>query len=264
MSSKTIAATKWLIRLWKPVLIILMVLLLLNYALAGTSWRILTPGVEYQDLKRRSITPWSHAHVFKINLTLNELSLVMARDLDLKYASADEYARHTNSLITINGGFFDQNFQSLGLRINKKQQQSPFKRISWWGVFYIKGNKAYISSVRQFNRDNQIDFAIQSGPRLLINGQIPIMNAKRAERTALGITKEGNIIIIVTENAPMSTTELAQLMKAPPLNCLNALNLDGGSSSQLYAKINSFRLSVHGFSNVSDAVIVKAKPSLAQ
>lgn len=264
MSSKTIAATKWLIRLWKPVLIILMMLLLLNYALAKTSWRTLSLGVKYQDLKRQYITPWSHAHVFKISLKHNELSLVMARDLDLKYASADEYARHTQSLISINGGFFDHNFQSLGLRINKKQQQSPFKRISWWGVFYIKHNKAYISSVRQFNRDNQIDFAIQSGPRLVINGQIPTMKPKRAERTALGITKNGDIIILVTENAPMSTTELAQLMKAPPLNCVDALNLDGGSSSQLYAQIDSFRLSVHGFSNVSDAVIVKAKPPLIQ
>ncbi len=57
----------------------------------------------------------------------------------------------------------------------------------------------------------------------------------------------------------MSTTELAQLMKAEPLNCDNALNLDGGSSSQLHAHLNSFQLDVHGFSNVSDAVIVTAK-----
>ncbi len=58
---------------------------------------------------------------------------------------------------------------------------------------------------------------------------------------------------------PLSTTELAQVMKAAPLNCENALNLDGGSSSQLRAQIGSFQLDVHGFSNVSDAVIVQAK-----
>ena len=51
----------------------------------------------------------------------------------------------------------------------------------------------------------------------------------------------------------MTTRELAKMLKAPPLSCIDAINLDGGSSSQLFAHINSFRLNVHGFSNISDA-----------
>jgi len=57
----------------------------------------------------------------------------------------------------------------------------------------------------------------------------------------------------------MTTEELARLLKASPLNCTDAINLDGGSSSQLYAHINSFHLNVHGFSNVSDAIVVKKR-----
>lgn len=259
MPSQTIVTKKWLMRILKLIITVLMLVLLVNYGLAVTSWRQLNQGLDYQDIDRTYITPWSHIHAFRINLEFNQLALVMAKDLAVKQASVDEYAQHSNSLITINGGFFAKNYQPLGLRINNKQQQSPLKQISWWGVFYIKNNKAYLSNVHQFNHDKQIDFAMQSGPRLLINGQVPPLKPGRAERSALGITKDGDVIILVTDNAPLSTTELAELMKAPPLNCLDALNLDGGGSSQLHAQINSFRLNVHGFSKVSDAVIVKEK-----
>ena len=73
----------------------------------------------------------------------------------------------------------------------------------------------------------------------------------------MGISPDGRVIILVTENAPMTTTALAELFRSPPLNCKEALNLDGGSSSQLYADIGSLQLNVHGFSNVSDAIVVK-------
>ena len=244
---------------YRPVLAVLMVLLLLNHAAAAATWRKLAPGLDYQDLTASYLTPWSHIHAFRIDLQFHRLALVMAKDLAVDYASAEEYAKHSKALITINGGFFDQNYHPLGLRINNKKQKSPIKQISWWGVFYIKNNKPYISNVNQFNRDKQIVFAVQSGPRLLVNGKIPPLKPGRAERSALGISKDGRIIIVITDNAPLSTTELAQLMKAEPLSCLNALNLDGGSSSQLHANIDAFQLDVHGFSNVSDAVIVKRR-----
>lgn len=242
---------------FKSVFAILMVLVLINYTPPAAAWRELAPGLDYQDLGKSYLTPWSHIHAFRINLQLNQLASVMANDLSVPHASVEEYAKHSKALITINGGFFDQDFRPLGLRINNRQQKSPIKQISWWGVFYIKNNKPYVSNVRQFKRDKQIEFAVQSGPRLIINGKIPPLKPGRAERSALGIGKDGRVIIVITDNNPLSTTELAQLMKESPLGCLNALNLDGGSSSQLHAKIDTFQLDVHGFSNVSDAIIVR-------
>lgn len=258
MSKQTTKTTSWVKRIWKP-LTSLAGLLLLGYAMASSGWRQLGNGIEYQDLDRSYLTPWSHIHAFRINLQSNQFNLIMARDLATKHASVNEYAEHSKALITINGGFFDKNYQPLGLRITNGKQNSPLKNISWWGVFYIKHNKAFLSGARQFVADRRIDFAVQSGPRLLINGQIPALKPGRAERSALGITRDGNVIILITDNAPVSTSELADIMKAPPLNCLSALNLDGGSSSQLHARIQSFGLDVHGFSNVSDAIIVKPK-----
>lgn len=258
MLMKTIAPPKWLRRAWKSVSTLVMLALVLHFAIAANDWRVLTPGIEYLDVGGGYVTPWSHIHAFRINLNDNRLSLVMAKDMARDYASVDEYAQFSKALLAINGGFFDNNFHSLGLRVKNKQQVSPLKKISWWGVFYIRKAQAHLASASQFVPDSQIDFAVQSGPRLLVHGKIPPLKAGRAERTALGITPDGRVVIVVTEHAAISTTELAQLMKAPPLNCINALNLDGGNSTQLYASLNNFHLNVHGFSNVSDAIIVKA------
>lgn len=242
--------------LGKPLIGLFLILIGLHFAMASNDWRPLAPGIDYKDLVTTRFTPWSHIHAFRINLQENTLSLATAKDIHHDFAAVSDYAQYTHALIAINGGFFDKNYHPLGLRIRHHQQLSPLKLISWWGVFYTKQGHAYLSSAKRFKQTEHVDFALQSGPRLIINGRIPSLRPGLDERSALGITQDGHVIILVTEHAAITTTELAQLMKAPPLNCINALNLDGGSSSQLYAKIKSFQLHVHGFSNVSDSIIV--------
>jgi uncharacterized protein YigE (DUF2233 family) len=239
-------------------LFIISCLLSLN-AYTGNYWRHLAPGIEFQDLQGGIITPWSHIYVFRIDLKYNTLGLVSAKQLGLKHASTDQFAERSNALISSNGGFFDQNFRPLGLRISNHRQHNPLKRISWWGVFYIKNNYPYISSLRNFRSDDDMSFAVQSGPRLIVKGNIPSLKLGSADRSALGITQDGKVILLVSTNAAMSTRELAQLMKSSPLYCTDAINLDGGSSSQIYAHIGSFLLNVHGYSNVSDAIVVNKR-----
>lgn len=231
-------------------------------AYPAEQWQHLSTGIEYRDLEGGLFNPWSHVHVFRIDLTQNQMELVSAESIAMKNASADQFVEHSQGLIGINGGFFDKQFRPLGLRINHKKIKNPVKPISWWGIFYIKNNKAHLSSMSQFRSHQDIDFAIQSGPRLIINGKIPSLKPGIADRTALGITQEGKVILLVSNSASMSTKQLAQLMKSPPLSCVNAINLDGGSSSQLYAHIHSFKLNVHGFSNVSDAIVIKKREKM--
>jgi uncharacterized protein YigE (DUF2233 family) len=256
MPSQTNVYPANIIYLLKYTLAIIFLILTFN-SYCANQWQQVGFGIEYQDLQGRILTPWSHIHVFRIDLSKNQLALVMAKTMDLKNASTDQFARYSDALLSINGGFFDHKFNPLGLRISNKKLKNPLKRISWWGIFYIKNNTPYISNVRHFSYDKDIEFAIQSGPRLLIKGKIPSLKPGIADRSALGITSEGKLIILVSTNAAMTTRELAKQLKSAPLLCTDAINLDGGSSSQLYAHINSFQLNVHGFSNVSDAIVVK-------
>lgn len=232
---------------------------LLSTLAYASTWQSLAPGIEYLDLRYRSLSQWSHIHIFRIDLQTTKLSLILAKNLPQNYASAQEFRQYGHGLLAINGGFFNPDKTPLGLRINNEQILNPLRRISWWGVFLITKQHAMITSPYDFHYKKNIEFAIQSGPRLLVGGQIPHLRPGYANRSALGIDAQGKVLIVVTENMPISTTSLAQVLKDPPLRCVDALNLDGGSSSQLYAKINAFNLDVHGFSQVSDAVLVKPR-----
>lgn len=233
-------------------------LVLIYSATAAKGWRNVNPGIQYRDLGT-GLSPWSHVHVFRLNLSKVSLSLIRAPELSRRLATAEQYANFSHALLAINGGFFDNQLRALGLRIQNHIQTNPLKPISWWGVFYTKYQKAHISSMQQFHANSSIDFALQSGPRLLIHGQIPALKPGRDERTALGITASGELIIVVTEHTPLTTSALAKLMQSAPLNCREALNLDGGSSTQLSAHMKGLTLNVYGFSSVSDGIIVKAR-----
>lgn len=220
------------------------------------SWQKINDGIEYRDLSDDYLLKLSHIHVFKINLNNNHFSLAVANHTNTSESVVRNFAKNNHTLIALNGGFFDKSFRPLGLRISNQHQLSPIKRISWWGIFYIENKTAHITNINQFAKNQNIDFAVQSGPRLIIEGKIPSLKPGYAERSALGINKSGEVIIIVTENTPLTTTSLAKIMLEEPLNCENAINLDGGSSSQLYAKINKFKINVTGFSEISDAILI--------
>lgn len=236
---------------------IIFVLLGISIFTYASDWEKLAPGIEYSDVSDNSIINIRHIHAFRIDLKNHKLQLSFAKNLHEEPAVVENYAEQNSALLAINGGFFDKAFHPLGLRISNNKQFNPIKYISWWGVFYISKNQAFISNARGFNKNQLIDFAVQSGPRLIIENKIPSLKPGYAERSALGITKSGKVIILVTQNNPLTTTDLAHLMQSKPLNCVNALNLDGGSSTQLYAKINDFKLNILGFSEVSDAILVK-------
>jgi len=244
--------------LFQVTVIVLFLLMSSCQRATADGWHTLSMGILYQDLGHSLIRPFTHIHAFKIDLSKNHLESITAKELKKENASSLEFGQYRHALIAINGGFFGEDYKPLGLRISDKEQKSPIKPISWWGVFYTQQNKPFIKSVRAFKKFKDINFAIQSGPRLIVDGTIMKLKPGLAERTALGITQDNKVIILATENSPLTTQELAQLLQSKPLSCVHALNLDGGSSTQIYADIGHFKLNVHGFSNVSDAVLVLA------
>lgn len=86
-------------------------------------------------------------------------------------------------------------------------------------------------------------FAVSAGPTLVFGGEVmldPYSEGfsdpglfRQARRSAVGITAH-NKLVLVTVNTPVSLLRLAWMMQ--DLNCTDALNLDGGSSTGLYYK----------------------------
>ena len=109
---------------------------------------------------------------------------------------------------------------------------------------------------------------ISGGPYLVKNGQIYVdITAQklhsitgRNPRTAIGYTKDGNIIIVTADgreraSVGLTLNELARYMKQ--LGCVEAMNLDGGGSTVMYGAgqvLNSPIVS--GGIAVSNAVVI--------
>lgn len=245
---------------------IFMILLITTVTVATpTYWRTIKPGLQYTRINLLSGFHTGYLHAFKIDLSKFRLKLAIAEDDRNKIATVEDLTLAHQGLLGINGGFFSQELKPLGLRITDSQMRSPLKNTSWWGVFYLLDNKPYIVPQKQYQKNNQVQFAIQSGPRLVINGRVPISLKPGVDsRSAIGITRDNQIILVVTDNLNLTTTQLARMMAARDieggLGCQFALNLDGGSSTQLFAKLDNFSLDVSGFSAaVTDAILVLDK-----
>jgi uncharacterized protein YigE (DUF2233 family) len=230
---------------------------LLAPAYATLSWKPLRPGLSYTLIQTDPSHPWKKVHAFKIDPKRYTLSLALANKKQAP-TTVSNYAQQHQALIAVNGGFFSKTGQPIGLRITSGVVKQALHPTAWWGVFYLHHTIPAISSPRQYQEKPDTQFAIQGGPRLLINGDIPRLKSGYDQRTALGISADQQILIVVTEHNALATTELALLMR-DSLKCQQAINLDGGSSTQLYAQIDNWQLAVYGLSTVSDAVIVKQR-----
>lgn len=85
-----------------------------------------------------------------------------------------------------------------------------------------------------------------AGPVLLLNGQIVLngeaekfstaFNQQKASRSAIALTRDGKVLLVAVHNriggAGPSLLELANILQF--LGAVDALNLDGGSSTQIY------------------------------
>lgn len=243
----------------KTFLLIIIALFYCN-CFAATQWQTLAPGLSYTQIYATPGFPLGAIHAFKINLADYHLQLAFTNTLNHPLVVVKDLVMYNNAVIGINGGFFSPEIQPLGLRIKDGQQISPIKHISWWGIFYIKNNRPYIIPQSQYQSSKHISFAVESGPRLVVDGQIPALKAGWSFRSALGITPKGEVIIAVTDRVPITTKMFATILRKPEakggLNCVNALNLDGGSSSQLYAQLGVFYLNIPSLAPISDAILV--------
>jgi len=246
--------------LLKTFIKILIVLHLTASAHAAVVWHMVAPGIAYTELSDPDNSKLSHIHAFKINLQKNQLKLAFAKDSFFPGNTVKWLAQKHQALIAVNGGFFTPHWQLLGLRVQNGHQINPIQPTRWWGIFYLKRNTPYIVPPQSYVLTPSTTLALQGGPRLIINGNIPRLKPGKAERTAIGITRDNQIIILATENWAISTASLAAIMKKSEssngLNCIQALNLDGGSSTQLYASIGDLNLNIGSFSLITDILYV--------
>lgn len=116
-------------------------------------------------------------------------------------------------------------------------------------------------------------FAISAGPRLVKNNSVflttkveefpPDIAVGRAPRTAVGVTKDGHVLLTVVDGRQpnsigMTLLELALFMQE--FGAVDAMNLDGGGSSEMVIKGKIMNKPSDGHErSVGDALIIAPK-----
>lgn len=152
-------------------------------------------------------------------------------------------------LFAMNGGMFKKDFSPQGLYIENRMIKQKIDTTSGNGNFYLKPNGIFsisknvasISTTNDFNY-NDVDFATQSGPMLVVNGKIhPDFqeNSKNLNlRNGVGVLPNGNVVFAISKEK-INFYDFAKYFKQ--LGCKNALYLDGFVSRIYHPEKNIYQ-----------------------
>jgi Phosphodiester glycosidase len=165
----------------------------------------------------------------------------------------------------VNGGYFDPEFNPIGLRINGGKTFSTLPRARMiTGILMQSDRGIDVIRVGEFSHAKKITAAIQSGPFLVeASKHVRGLNAsQRARRTFAGIADTDRALLGICSD--VSLAELANILATAPVveksKIRRAINLDGGSSSAFwFARENGSAFSIPAQKPVRDFVGVVPK-----
>ena len=146
---------------------------------------------------------------------------------------------HEKCLAGVNGGYFDEKFAPIGLRIANGEMITPLKRAPLiTGVLVASSRGVQIVRSREFLRRVGVTAAVQCGPFLVDRSQsIGGLNDSRSARRTFAATTTGNRALVGVCSG-VSLAELSKILAntsfAEDLRIQRALNLDGGSSTAFW------------------------------
>lgn len=220
-------------------------------SLSAITYQKLTDGLEYAKVPTSLGSV--QIHLLKVDLNKFRVQPVLAADYGSKVLSSKNMVKQSKALAVINANFFDKQNIPLGLVLKNGKIKNPFHKTNWWASLLIKGNHARISKVFYPKHVKGYGSGVQAGPRLVISGKVPRLKNKSSPKSAVGIDRQGKLILIATEGS-LPIQDLANILAKPSskggVGLKNVLNLDGGSSSQLYVKVGDFEKNLPGLVKV--------------
>lgn len=160
----------------------------------------------------------------------------------------------------VNGGYFDEQFRPIGLRIANEKMVAPLRRARLiTGVLLASSRGAQIVRAREFSRRQNIAAAIQCGP-FLVDASGPVRglnNSQQARRTFAATATNQHALVGVSSE--VSLGQLAAILATTSITAdfkiERAMNLDGGSSSAFwFARENGSAFSIPEQKSVRDFV----------
>jgi uncharacterized protein YigE (DUF2233 family) len=140
-------------------------------------------------------------------------------------------------IFAMNAGMYKPDHSPQGLYIENQQTITPLDTANGSGNFYLQPNGVFyitkeqiggICKTNAFTNDSNILYATQSGPMLVIDGQIhsafQVGSVNVNIRNGVGILPDGKIVFAMSKKE-INFYDFANYFKS--LGCKNALYLDG-------------------------------------
>ncbi len=232
------------------------------------SWQKVSEGYSFGRYRLNPQNELLSAEVLLLKFSLEQFSLSLSYGnekgtlLDAKRVGASEKA-----VAAINAHFFDTKHHPLGVLIQNGKKLTKVHRGGrlLTGVFYLKSGEPHIKSRNTFSSED-VSLAIQAGPRMISQGRkIPFTDgSKSSRRSGIAVTRSKEVILYATplRFPGASFTQIQSMLSDPVLEVSDALNFDGGSSSQLFIRKNdvlSDDLFVTGGQRVPVVLVVKKR-----
>lgn len=146
-------------------------------------------------------------------------------------------SKNRTLVFAMNGGMYKGDRFPQGLYVEKQKTITPLDTTSGNGNFYLKPNgvfyitadkKGIVCKTADYKSSEHIEYATQSGPMLLVNGEIHPAFQRESKnlniRNGVGILSDNKIVFAMSK-AEINFYDFANHFKN--LGCKNALYLDG-------------------------------------
>jgi uncharacterized protein YigE (DUF2233 family) len=240
-------------------------------AISAETWKEAATGLDYRYFHMDPGKDEDLKDFFVVRIDPERYSFEIYQNPDKDSAlTIKEIHETTGSLLTVNGGFFTEDFKPTGLLISKGERIRAASSADLLdGIFAVDSS----GNARLFGNTSEIDekeypFAVQNGP-VLLDEKGKIMfdkeTGKTASRTAIGLDKDGNVTLIILKPSLLDPDNhitlygFAKMLKESAgfaeLGLHSVLNLDGGPSTGLMIDKQYFP----ELDSVQNVIIVKER-----
>lgn len=176
----------------------------------------------------------------------------------------DEAMPRGNFLAAVNGGYFDPEYNPIGLLIVDGTVVAPLQKARLLsGVLSASAKKIQISRVSEFSLNQKPDAAVECGPMLVDLGK-PVHgleSTKVARRTFVATGSGDKAALGFCSDVTLADlSNILSIVAISDFKIQRALNLDGGSSSAFWFKrANGSAFSISEQKSVRDFVTIGPK-----
>lgn len=195
------------------------------------------PGFEYRELELSGSTETAPRQlaVAVADPARVRITVVAARQHPGGWQTSEIVADQSGALAVINGGYFDEEDHPLGLIIADGETVNPW-RANAWPAFVVRDGRPRMVTSKEST--DGATAAVQCGPWLVRDGEpTRLKESEPAERSAVGLNNEGDVLFIATRRGRPTLAEFAAALALPVadggVGCRQAINLDGGPSTQM-------------------------------